>query len=200
MYLRIETSRTTTPESEDGSGKIPPVATSSAPRTQGGGRGKRLVAAGLAALAVTTLGLISATQANAAAGGFNPTKDRWKDCDGATYCTLYYSVQRSEALFNDTQSAAWGAARVAETLSPLIAAGVQKDQGTLDGIESAANQAVHDGGCLQFQWRKDGKGRGVWSSTTHPGYCWREIPSSYVDDSGQKWTYDEGLRGYVPNY
>lgn len=151
-------------------------------------------------LAAGALALMSATQANAAAGGFNPTKDRWTDCDGSAYCTLYYSVQQSEKIYNHTQSDVWGATRVAVGINPVIAAGAHKDQSTLDGIESAANQSVHSGGCLQFQWRKDGKGRGVWSTTTHSGYCWQEIPSSYVDANGQKWTYDEGVRGYVPNF
>ncbi|MHC6214670.1 hypothetical protein [Rhodococcus ruber] len=148
-------------------------------------------AACFAAVATITTGVTAEASATA-----TRTQHYWDDC-GDVYCTRYYSVEQTEELFDQSQSLSWAIMRTLPDLSLLSAVVTHKDQVVHDGFESAANDAVHAGGCLQFQWKKEGKSRGKWHYTTHPGYCFAE---SYVDSDGNVFYYDPETNTYSAQF
>ncbi|MFC7959101.1 hypothetical protein [Rhodococcoides kroppenstedtii] len=102
------------------------------------------------------------------------TDDRHTDCSGPTLCTIYWSKSKTADLYSQMNSVAWYSIRAtviaAEVKSSL--GGNNRSSVTLDNIEDAAGTAVTYDGCLQYATRKDGQGKGQWSYTTHPDYCW----------------------------
>jgi len=148
-------------------------------------------AACFAAFATITTGV--AVEASATA---TRTQHYWDDC-ADVYCTRYYSVERTEELFDQSQSLSYAVMRKLPDISLLSAVVAHKDQVGLGGFESAVNDAVHAGGCLQFQWRIDGKGLGKWKHTNHPGYCFVE---SYVDSDGNVFYYDPETNTYSAHF
>lgn len=151
---------------------------------------------GKAAACVAAVGIIATGTPAEAAASPTRTQHYWDDC-AETYCTRYFSVERSESLFEDTQTTEWALWRALPDLSLLSSVLAHKSQFGLDGLEAAANDAVHEGGCLQFQWRLDGKSRGTWGSTTHSGYCFVE---SYTDTEGNVWQYDPDSNTYSAGF
>ncbi len=73
----------------------------------------------------------------------------------------------------------------------------RKEQETSDGMKESAADAVHAGGCLQWQWRQDGRGSGKWGYTTHPGYCFAE---TVTDADGNIWHYDASTNSYSTGF
>lgn len=120
----------------------------------------------------------------------------WTDC-GPEWCTRYYSVEYSNELYEATQGTAWAASRFAMDVMPFGPIIWHKEQMTYDNLEAAASDAVHAGGCVQFQWRQDGRHPGKWSYTTHSGYCFAE---SYTDASGNVWRYDPDSNSYSAGF
>lgn len=151
---------------------------------------------GKAAACVAAAGVIATGTAAEAGASSTRTQHYWDDC-AQVHCTRYYSVEQSETLFEHFQTTGWALSRHLPDLSLLSSVLAHKDQLSFDGLESAANDAVHDGGCLQFQWRLDGKGHGKWSSTTHSGYCFVE---SYTDSHGNVWQYDPNSNTYSAGF
>ncbi|UTM39726.1 hypothetical protein MX572_23715 (plasmid) [Rhodococcus pyridinivorans] len=149
------------------------------------------VAAGFVAVATITTGVAAEASATA-----TRTQHYWDDC-ADVHCTRYYSVEQTEELYEQSQHWSWATMRTLSSLSSLWAVVTQKDQVVYGGYESALNDAVNDGACLQFQWRIDGKGRGKWSSTKHPGYCFVE---SYADSDGNVFYYDPETNTYSAHF
>ncbi|MDI9928679.1 hypothetical protein [Rhodococcus sp. IEGM 1341] len=148
--------------------------------------------------AAVCLAAVAAIVAGAPAEASASTREQhfWDDC-GPVHCTRYYSVEKSVELFEGTQSWGWSVMRTLSDLSALSAAVAHKDQVGQDGFESSVNDAVHYGGCLQFQWRQDGVGNGRWDYTTHSGYCFEE---TYVDSDGNVWNYDSESNTYSTGF
>lgn len=94
------------------------------------------------------------------------------DC-GPAICTKYWSKEQTATLYDDASDWRWAVARLA-LQDGLVNLVTQKSQATLDNFENALNDAVTAGGCVQFAWSTGGRGKGTWSYTTHPSYCWSE--------------------------
>ncbi|WP_032407548.1 hypothetical protein [Rhodococcoides fascians] len=99
------------------------------------------------------------------------TGDKYVDC-GPSICTVYWSQPQTEVIFQDTQDPSWPVVSTLLERNLLSAIVIQNSQATLANIEANANAAVMYDGCLQFAYRADGTGKGLWGYTTHPDYCW----------------------------
>ncbi|WLP92137.1 hypothetical protein [Gordonia sp. NB41Y] len=109
-----------------------------------------------------------------AASPHNLGQPTWTDC-GPDVCTKYWSVERTKNLYQSIDTWQWSTARVLETGVNLVLAIVtQRSQASTDGFESSLREANVRDGCLQFAWRKDGAGSGVYGWTGHPDYCGSE--------------------------
>lgn len=129
----------------------------------------RRVLAAVAPLGILATGAI-ALAPSASAVPYQ-TGDKYVDC-GPSICTVYWSKPQTEVIYEDTQHPAfWVNEKIIE--QNLLADYLTQDsQATLSNIEASANAAVTYSGCLQFAYRADGIGKGVWGYTTHPDYCW----------------------------
>ncbi|MBE7194124.1 MAG: hypothetical protein INR66_16775 [Gordonia polyisoprenivorans] len=126
------------------------------------------------AAAVGMGGLAAVPATASAVSPINYGLSSWVDC-GSVVCTKYWSKEKTRTIYDELDSTGWAVARVIDMGTNLLAEITNHSrQATLDGLETSATDAVNHGGCLQYAWRADGSGRGVYSWTDSPDYCGSE--------------------------
>ncbi len=95
----------------------------------------------------------------------------WTDCSGPSLCTRYWTRPKTKE-FHNTIHQWWWQGMSNLGMANFLAPSLGLEGTSLGGFEDAINRAVLNGGCLQYAWRQDGTGTGIWDYTTHSGYCW----------------------------
>lgn len=132
---------------------------------------RRSVATVVAAAAVAVGGLATMPATAQAESPINHGQSSWVDC-GSVVCTKYFSKEKTQSIYNELDSVAWSAGRVIDIGTNLLAEITHHGrQATLDGLETSATEAYNHSACLQYAWRADGTGRGVYGWTDSPDYC-----------------------------